>query len=48
MQRMRGTWGMVNRIPGNLLEDSGDVIILTFRGILKQIPENVDEDSEEY
>ena len=34
-------WGMFNRIPR-------DVTILTFRGILKQIPGNVVEDSEEY
>ena len=40
MQGMRGTWGMFTRIPGN-------VIILTFRGMLKQILGNVEEDSGE-
>ena len=40
MQGMRGTWGMFTRIPGN-------VIILTFRGMLKQILGNFEEDSGE-
>ena len=38
MRRMRGTRGMFTRIPGN-------VIILTFRGMLKKILGNVPEDS---
>ena len=40
MRRMRGTRGMFTRIPGN-------VIILTFRGMLKKILGNVEEDSGE-
>ena len=35
--RMRGTRGMFTRIPGNRLEDSGKVIILTFRGMFQRI-----------
>ena len=36
MRRMEETWGMFIRIPGN-------VFILAFRRMLKNIPENVKE-----
>ena len=45
MRGMQGTRGMFTRIPGNLLEDSGNVIILTFQGMFQRIPGNVEEDS---
>ena len=38
MQGMRGTRGMFTRIPGNLLEDSGECYYFN-------IPGNVEEDS---
>ena len=38
MRGMRGTWGMFTRIPGNLLEDSGECYYFN-------IPGNVEEDS---
>ena len=44
---MRGMRGMFTRIPGNFLEIPGNVIILTFRGMLKNIPGNVWKDSGE-
>ena len=44
MRGMQGTRGMFTRIPGNLLEDSGNVIILTFQGMFQRIPGNVEED----
>ena len=37
---MRGTRGMFTRIPGNRLEDSGKVIILTFRGMFQRLRGN--------
>ena len=43
--------GILTRITENLLEDSGNVIILRFRGIFEKIPANVIEgsgDSGEY
>ena len=47
IQVMRGTRGMFTRIPGNLLEDSENVLILAFQGMLEKIQENVPEDSGE-
>ena len=47
MRGMQGTRGMFTRIPGNLLEDSGEVIVLTFRGMFEEILGNVQEDSGE-
>ena len=44
MRGMQGTRGMFTRIPGNLLEYSGNVIILTFQGMFQRIPGNVEED----
>ena len=41
MRGMQGTRGMFTRIPGNLLEYSGNVIILTFQGMFHKIPGNV-------
>ena len=47
MRGMQETRGMFTRIPGNLLEDSGEVIVLTFRGMFEEILGNVQEDSGE-
>ena len=47
MQVMRGTRGMFTWILGNLLEDSGNVLILAFRGMLEKIQGNSPEDSGE-
>ena len=44
MQVMRGTRGMFTWILGNLLEDSGNVLILAFRGMLEKIPGNLNFD----
>ena len=44
---MRGMRGMFTRIPGNLLEDSGNVIILTFPRMFQKIPGDVRRDSGE-
>ena len=41
MRGMQGTREMFTRIPGNLLEYSGNVIILTFQGMFHKIPGNV-------
>ena len=46
IQVMRGTRGMFTRIPGNLLQDSGNVLILAFQGMLEKIQENVPEGGE--
>ena len=46
MRGMRGTRGMFTRIPVNLLEEPGNVVILTFWGMLKKIPGNVEKDPE--
>ena len=40
MRRMRGTRGMFTRIPGNLLENSGECYYFN-------VPVNVEEDSGE-
>ena len=45
---MRGTRGMFTRIPGNLLEGSGECYNFNIRGMFKKIPGNVQGDSEEY
>ena len=44
MRGMRGTRGMFTKIPGNLLEDSGECG-RRFRGMFQKIPGNVREDS---
>ena len=43
---MQGTRGMFTRIPGNLLEDSGECS-RRFRGMFQRIPGNVRADSGE-
>ena len=43
MRGMRGTRGMFYRIPGNLLEDSGEYS-KGFRGMFTKIPGNAQED----
>ena len=40
---------MLTRIPGNLLEDSGNVLILAFhQGMFEKIARNVPDDSREF
>ena len=41
MRGMRETWGMLTRIPGNLIEDFKECYYFN-------IPDNVEEDSGEY
>ena len=47
MRGIRGTRGMFTRIPGNLLEDSGECYYFKIPRNVKEVPGNVQEDSGE-